>query len=114
VLPPEPAEPLEPPPFVGEPPELVQPEFEPPELVPPELAPPEPPDPLVGGVLHVPEIEPGGRRQLLPGQQSPSIVQLLPDGTQFGPPFTLAQTNLPLESGVQGTPSQQSAADAQL
>jgi len=73
-----------------------------------------PPVPLFGGVLHTPEIEPGARRQLPPGQQSPSIVQLLPAGTHFGPVPTFEQVNLPEASGVHGTLLQQSAADAQL
>ncbi|HYQ43909.1 MAG TPA: hypothetical protein VER11_18135 [Polyangiaceae bacterium] len=115
-------------PVPAEPPVLVLPAFEdvPPAVVPPVAvdpprlpvppAPPElaPPVPLLGGVLQTPEIEPGARRQLLPGQQSPSIVQLLPEGTQFGPLPTFEQINLPDASGVQGTSSQQSAADAQL
>lgn len=102
------------------PPELVVP---PAPAVPPFDVPPAPPVLVVppelvvpplpgggGGTLQVPCVDPIGRTQLEPGQQSPSIVQVPPDFTQT----ELAQMSSPVAFGTQGKPSQQSAAEEQV
>jgi hypothetical protein len=48
-------------------------------------SPPVPPEPP-GGVLQVPIVEPGGRMQVLPGQQSALMLQLPPAMMHFGSP----------------------------
>ena len=73
----------------------------------------EPPVPVGGGgvdEVQEPTVEPGSRWHRPPGQQSPLIVQLPPDGTQFPPPSK--QRSAPLSSGTHGTWLQQSAAEA--
>ena len=71
------------PPLPPLPPLPVPPE---PEPAPPE--PPIPPEPPVppGPPLQTPDVEPGGRMQIAPGQQSPLMVHGPLRMTQPGPP----------------------------
>src|SRR5688572_13802403 len=80
--------------------------------LPPVPAPPMPPVPPVPPEppLHVPMVEPGGRMQMLPGQQSPLMLHEPARGTH-GP---LPQRRTPMLSGTQGVRLQQSAADAHV
>ncbi len=102
VLPPVPL-PLVPP----EPPVLVPPlpllPLEPPLPVPPVPPPPVSPP-------QVPTVEPGARRQMLPGQQSALMVQEAPDFSQTLEP----QRKTPSLSGTQGVLLQQSSVEAQV
>ena len=68
------------------------------------------------GVLHVPLVEPTGRTQVVPRQQSALIVQFLPDSTQtMTPPSgTLRQRRKPSSPSTQGTSWQQSDAEAHV
>ena len=59
-------------------------------------------------VAQVPTVEPVGRLQIPPGQQSPLMVQPPPVGMQA----TEAQCKAPVLSGTQGALLQQSAAAA--
>ncbi len=81
--------------------------LEPPVLVlPPLPVPPVPPPPVVA---QLPTVDPGGRLQRPPGQQSPLMVQLPPVGTHAAE----RQCSAPMSSGTHGLLSQQSAAEAQ-
>ena len=64
------------------------------------------------GFVHTPTVWPGGMTQtsLVPPQQSDVAVHLPPSGTQA----ELPHTNLPLLSGTQVVPLQQSAEVAQV
>src|SRR5437867_1743698 len=64
-----------------------------------------------GGVTtpHLPWMLPCGTMHVVPGQQSPVMVQLPPDGTQALPPSgTNRQRSCPVSSGTHGTRLQQS------
>ena len=69
-----------------------------------------------GGGAQVPKVDPGGRWQMLPAQQSAVTVQCPPEGMHTGPPPSrpIAQRNCPELSGTQGTPLQQSPVKAQV
>jgi hypothetical protein len=60
--------------------------------------------------LQTPIVEPDGRMQIAPGQQSPLMVHEPSRGTQSGPP----QRRTPCASGTQGAMSQQSACEAHV
>ena len=74
--------------------------------LPPLPVPPLPPPPVVA---QLPTVDPGGRLQRPPGQQSPLMVQLPPLGTHA----SVRQWSAPVASGTHGLLSQQSAAEAQ-
>ena len=69
-----------------------------------------------GGGAQVPDVDPGGRWQVLPAQQSAVTVQLPPDGMHTGPPPSrpIAQRSCPVLSRTQGTLLQQSPENAQM
>lgn len=69
-----------------------------------------------GGGAQVPAVEPGGRWQTLPAQQSAVTVQVPPEGMQIGPPPSgaLVQRNCPVLSGTHGAPLQHSPVKAQV
>ena len=79
-------------------------------LEPPLPVPPVPPPPPPGSPPHVPTVEPGARRQMLPGQQSALMVQEFPDFWQTPEP----QRKTPSMSGTQGVLLQQSSVEAQV
>jgi hypothetical protein len=65
---------------------------------------------------QVPWIDPVVMRHVVPRQQSALIVQLPPSGLQIGPASVVGvmQRSSALASGMQGTPLQQSPANAQV
>ena len=69
-----------------------------------------------GGGAQVPEVDPGCWWQTPPAQQSAVTVQLLPVGTQIGPPPSrpIMQRSWPVLSGTHGTPLQQSPVKAHV
>src|SRR5882724_7368339 len=76
--------------------------------VPPVPLPPVPLPPV--SPPQVPTVEPGARRQMLPGQQSALMVQEAPDFSQTLEP----QRKTPSLSGTQGVLLQQSSVEAQV
>ena len=102
LLPPVLVPELPPLPLVPELPPVPELPLEPPLPVPPVPPPPPPP--------QVPTVEPGARRQTLPGQQSALMVQEAPDFSQTPEP----QRKTPSISGTQGVLLQQSSVEAQV